>query len=273
MTPSTWCRLAGIDPDVVAMGTAIERRHLAWLARLYALPPLLCGLACAALGWVALRSAAASFLLGAAGLLSTWNVVRLLVASGGMPPHATDGEARAWRPGWNQLVALGLWVGLQMPVLAAWLLLCVGVLRTALEEWTIVQAQLGGEGGLAEPGLTGLMVVAGAHRELWLVTTVALCVLALLPCFFRRWRGSGFAAYARQLRRVQRTQIGNEYAAHRRALAELLRPFRRKRSEVLPAEWYADPPFCREPIPPNPAAFDRILGARDLPLPFDRAAD
>ena len=68
MTPSTWCRLAGIDPDVVAMGTAIERRHLAWLARLYALPPLLCGLACAALGWVALRSAAASFLLGAAGL-------------------------------------------------------------------------------------------------------------------------------------------------------------------------------------------------------------
>ena len=58
----------------------------------------------------------------------------------------------------------------------------------------------------------------------------------------------------------------------RKAL-QLLRPFRRKRSEVLPAEWYADPPFCREPIPPNPAAFDRILGARDLPLPFDRAAD
>ncbi len=273
MSAPAWCRAVGIDPDVVAMCTAPERRRLALLSKLYLLPPLLCGVACAAVGSVALRSPVAASLLGAAGLFATLNVVRLLVASGGMPPDATEAEARRWRPGWNQVLALGFWVGLQMPLLAAWLLVRTGVLRAAFEEWRVLQSQLGGEGALAEPGLTGLVAVAASRREVWLAATVALTMAALLPCLFRRLRASGFAAYARHLRRAQRSRIEQDWRDHRRRAAALLATFRRRVDEGPGDEWFADPPWRREPIPPNPAAFDRIRTVRDLPLPPGRAAD
>ena len=273
MTPPAWCRLAGLDPAVVAMGTATERRRLTWLARLYLLPPVLCGLACGAIGAVALRSPVAGAVLGVAGLLATLNVVRLLVASGGMPPDATEGEARRWRPGWNQVFALALWVGLQMPLLAAWLLVRGGLLRGALEEWRVVQAQLGGPEALVEPGLTGLLVIASARRELWLATAAGLTLLALLPCLFRRLRASGFSAYARHLRRAQRSQIEHDWQVHRRAVARLLEPFGRRVAEEPADEWFGDPPWRREPIPPNPAAFDRIRTVREIRLPPGYLAD
>lgn len=273
MTAPAWCRLVGIDPDVVAMCTATERRRLALLARLYLLPPVLCGLACAVVGGVAMGSPGAAALLGAGGAVATLNVVRLLVASGGMPPEATEAEARRWRPGPNQLLALGLWVGLQVPLLAAWLLVRSGALRGALEEWRVVRSQLGGGSAAGEPGLADLLVVAASRREAWLGTTVGLALLGLAPCFFRWMRASGFAAYARHLRRVHRSRIEHEWIEHRRLAERMLAPFRRASREIASDEWFADPPWRREPLPPHPAAFDRIRTVRDLPLPADRAPD
>ncbi|MFM8410708.1 MAG: hypothetical protein ACKOCT_10560 [Alphaproteobacteria bacterium] len=273
MSSPAWCRLVGIDPDVVAQCTATERRRLGLLAKLYLLPAVVCGLACAVIGEVALRSPVAAVLLGAAGSLSTLNVVRLLVASGGMPPDATEAEARLWRPGWNQVLSLGLWVGLQVPILAAWLLVRTGFLRGALDEWRVVQSQLGGAHALAEPGLSDLLVVAAARREAWLATAAVLSLLALLPCLYRRVRSSGFAAYARHLRRRHRSLVEHEWEVHRGAAEEMLAAFRPARESAAPDEWFADPPWRREPKPPHPAAFDRIRTARDLPLPPGRAVD
>lgn len=273
MSSPAWCRLVGIDPDRVAECTATERRRLGLLARLYLLPPILCGLACAVIGGVALRSPIAAMLFGAAGAIVTLNVVRLLVASGGMPPDATEAEARRWRPGWNQWLALGFWVGLQMPLLAAWLLVRSGVLRDSLEEWREVHAQLGGAAALADPGLSDLLVVAGARRELWLATTAGLALLALAPAFFRRMRASGFAAYSRKLRHAHRSTIEHEWLVHRELAERMLQGFRPGTREAAADEWFADPPWRREPLPPHPAAFERVLTVRDLPLPPGRAAD
>lgn len=273
MSAPVLCRAVGIDPRLVERCTPVERRRLALLAKLYLLPPALCGIACATIGSVALRSTIAAALLGAAGLFATLNVVRLLVASGGMPPDATEAEARRWRPGWNQVAALGLWVGLQMPLLAAWLLVRGGLLGQALEEWRVVQAQLGGAHALGEPGLTGLVVVAASRREAWLATTAALTLLALLPSLLRRVRWSGFASYARHQRRSQRALIDHAWEDHRRGVEGLLAAFTGEADGASADRWFADPPWRREPVPPNPAAFERIRTVRDLPLPPGHVAD
>lgn len=270
MTRPQACRLAGLDPDVVAMCAAVERRQLAVLAGLYALPPLVCAAACAVIGRVALGSPLAALGFGLAALLATWNIVRLLAASSGMSPQATEAEASAWRPGSHQLVSIGSWVVLQVPVLAAWMLLRVGALDGPLAEWRVLQSQLGGGSTADAPGLTTLLVLAAQVPGRWLSTTAVLCVIALLPCLYRLVRWRAVASYARRLRGVQRAQILHEWERHREAMRALLRPFGRRGTPPLLAEWWADPPFCREPIPPNPAAFDQVRTAADLPLPFDR---
>lgn len=269
MTRPHACRLAGLDPDVVAMCAADERRQLAVLAWLYALPPVVCAAACAVIGRVALGSPLAALAFGLAALLATWNIVRLLVASSGMSPQATDAEARAWRPGSHQLLSIGFWVVLQVPVLAAWILLRVGALDEALAEWRILRAQLGSGSPAVAPGLTTLLVLAAQVPGRWLWTTVGLCAVALQPCIYRLVRWRAVASYARRLRGVQRAQILHEWQRHLEAMRALLRPFGRRGTPPLLAEWWADPPFCREPVPPNPAAFDRVRTAADLPLPFD----
>lgn len=268
MTRPVACRLAGLDPDVVAMCDAAERRQLAMLARLYALPPLVCAAAGAVLGAVALGSTTAAFVLGASALLVTGNVVRLLVAGSGLPPESTDAEAAGWRPGARQLVSLGLWVGIQAPVPAAWLLLVAGWLDEPLAEWRLLHEQFVGAAAAGPPGLTALLVIAGQRPAWWLGAAALLAAVGLSPCIHRLVRGRAVASYARRLRAVQRTHVLHEWRRHREAMGLLLAPHRRRGTPPLLGEWFADPPFCREPIPPHPAAFDRVRTAAELPLPF-----